>query len=100
MTVATRPFDPAEYVEGPEGAAAYLAAAFASGDEAAVAAALGVVARAQGMTELANATGFNRAQLYRTLSPAGHPTLASVLKIMAALGVRLQPVPAEPGQAA
>jgi probable addiction module antidote protein len=52
------------------------------------------------MTELANATGFNRAQLYRTLSPAGHPTLASVLKIMAALGVRLQPVPAEPGQAA
>lgn len=91
MTLALRPFDPAEYLDTPEAVAEYLAAAFESGDQAVIADALGIVAKARGMTQLARETGLARPALYRALSPHGRPEFATVLKVLRALGVRLTP---------
>ena len=93
MNVETRPFDPAEYIDDAESVAAYLSDAFASGDPAEIADAIGVVARARGMSQLAAETGLSRPSLYRTLSAAGKPELPTLLAIMKALGVRLAVAP-------
>ncbi len=85
----TRPFDPAEYVDTPEAAHAYLNDAFASGDSAEIADAIGVIARARGMSELARETGLSRQALYVALSAKGDPTLSSLLNVLKALGVSL-----------
>jgi probable addiction module antidote protein len=85
----TRPFDPAEYVDTPEAAHAYLNDAFASGDAAEIADAIGVVARARGMTDLARETGLSRQALYVALSAKGDPTLSSLLGVLKAMGVTL-----------
>jgi probable addiction module antidote protein len=81
-----RKYDVADYLDGDEMVAAYLDLAFESGDLSRIAAALGNVARARGMTKIANATGLSREQLYKTLSVEGRPELATVLKVMAAFG--------------
>jgi probable addiction module antidote protein len=91
MTVETRPFDPAAYLDGPEAIAAYLEGAFADGDPAEIADALGVVARARGMSALAAETGLSRQSLYKALSGEGNPEFSTVLKVMKALGLRLHP---------
>ncbi len=93
MTVKTRPFDATEYLDSPEAISAYLADAFASNDIAEIADALGIAARARGMSRLAEETGLNRQQLYRTLSVGGRPELGTVLKVADALGFRLELVP-------
>lgn len=93
MTIKTRPFDAAEYLDSPEALSAYLADAFASNDIAEIADALGIAARARGMTRLAEETGLNRQQLYRTLSVGGRPELGTVLRVADALGFRLELVP-------
>ncbi|WP_029086890.1 addiction module antidote protein [Brevundimonas aveniformis] len=94
MTVQTRPFDPADYLDGPEAIAAYLEGAFADGDPAEIADALGVVARARGMTTVAEQTGLSRQALYKALSDEGNPSLSTLLKVTRALGVRLSFQPA------
>ncbi|MDQ2859319.1 MAG: putative addiction module antidote protein [Pseudomonadota bacterium] len=91
MTIKTRPFDPAEFLDAPEAVAEYLEAAFESGDHAVIADALGVAARARGMSQLARDTGLARPALYRALSPEGHPEFETVLKVLRALGVTLKP---------
>ena len=91
MTLTTRPFDPAEVLDTPEAMAEYLSAAFESGDQAIIADALGVVAKAKGMTQLSQETGLARPALYRALSPGGHPEFGTVLKVMRALGMTLKP---------
>jgi probable addiction module antidote protein len=91
MTLKTDIFDPAEYIDTQEAVAEYLAAAFESGDHAIIADALGVVARARGMSQLARDTGLARPALYRALSPDGHPEFETVLKVLRALGVTLKP---------
>lgn len=93
MSLQTRPFDPAEYLDTPEAVRAYLADAFETNDAAFIADALGVVARASGMSAIAERAGLNRAALYRALSPTGRPELATVLKVLDALGMRLTPAP-------
>lgn len=65
----TRPWDPAEHLETEEDMAAYLEAALEEGDPALVAAALGDIARAKGMTQIARETGLGRESLYKALSP-------------------------------
>ena len=85
----TRPFDPAKYVGTPEGIAAYLEDAFEIGDAAFIADALGVVARAHGMAAVAAASGLGRESLYKTLSADGNPELATILKVLKAIGLRL-----------
>ena len=69
----------------------WLQHAFAEGDPAAITDALGVVARAKGMTLLAAETALSRQALYKALSADGHPKFATVLKVASALGFRLEP---------
>jgi probable addiction module antidote protein len=93
MTIETRPFDPAAYLDSPDAVLAYLDGAFADGDAGEIADALGVVARAHGMSQLAEKTGLTRQALYKALSRDGNPEFATVLKVVCALGFRLHPEP-------
>jgi probable addiction module antidote protein len=97
MPIATRPFDPAAYLDSPESMLAYLDGAFAEGDAGEIKDALGVVARARGMSDRAEETGLTRQALYKALSRDGNPEFATVLKVIRALGLRLH---AEPVSAA
>jgi len=92
MPLKTVPFDAANFLKTPEEIADYLEEAFADGDPAFIAAALGDAARAYGMTQLSKDTGLSREALYRSLSKDGNPELATVMKVMGALGVRLKAV--------
>ncbi|MBS0445055.1 MAG: putative addiction module antidote protein [Proteobacteria bacterium] len=85
----TTAWDPAAHLQTEEDQAAYLEAALEEGDAALVAAALGDIARARGMTQLARDTGLGRESLYKALSATGNPELATVLKVVSALGLRL-----------
>lgn len=89
----TRAWDAADHLESGEERAAYLEAALEAsmedGDPAVVAAALGDIARARGMTRVARETGMGRESLYRALSRDGNPELATVLRVVRALGLRL-----------
>ena len=85
----TFPWDAAEHLRTEEDMAAYLEAALEDGDPALVAAALGDIARAKGMTQIAREAGLGRESLYKALSPEGNPELATVLKVIRALGLRL-----------
>lgn len=85
----TQPFDPASYLDGAEAQAAYIEEALATGDPAFVADAIGVVARARGMSQVARDAGLARESLYKALSKTGNPELATVLKLLRALGLRL-----------
>lgn len=87
--VSTRKFDVAEYLRSEADVAAYLEAVLAEGDGNLLAAALGDVARARGMTRLARETGLAREALYRALSQDGNPELATLTKVLRALGLRL-----------
>lgn len=86
------PYDPAESLKTPKEIAAYLEAALEDGaeDPAFLAQALGVVARARNMSQLAKDTGISREGLYKALSPDGNPSLSTVLKVAKAFGVRLK----------
>jgi probable addiction module antidote protein len=87
--VKTRKHDAAVYLRNDRDMAAYLEAALAEGDAALVAAALGDIARARGMTQLAKDTGLGRESLYKALSAGGKPEFNTVLKVLAALNIRL-----------
>jgi probable addiction module antidote protein len=89
MALKTVPFDAAEFLDTEEAQAAYLSEILAGGDPALVAQAIGTVARARGMTEIAKAAGLGRESLYKALSPDGNPQLATILKVLGALGFRL-----------
>lgn len=90
----TKPWDPAEHLKTDEDMAAYLEAALEEGDPALVAAALGDIARAKGMTQLARDTGLGRESLYKALSASGNPEFATVMKVVSALGLKLHATPA------
>ena len=85
----TLPWDAAEHLVTEQDMAAYLEAALEDGEPSLVAAALGDIARAKGMTQLARDTGLGRESLYKALSPTGNPEFATVMKIVSALGLRL-----------
>ncbi len=89
----TTPWDPADHLKSEEDMAAYLEAAFEEGDPALVAAALGDIARAKGMSQVARDAGLGRESLYKALSPAGNPEFATILKVIAALGLQLHASP-------
>lgn len=88
-TTKTRPWDIVESLDSDERIAAYLEAALEEGDATLVAAALGDIARARGMAEIARQTGLGRESLYKALSPDGNPEFSTVLKVVRALGLRL-----------
>jgi len=85
MALKTTLWDPSEFLDRPESIAAYLEAAFEDGDPSLIAAALGDIARAIGMTQLASQA------LYKALSPTGDPRLSTFLGVMKALGIKLTP---------
>lgn len=82
-------FDAADYLDSPEVIAAYLTEAFESDDPALIAKAIGNVARAQGMSGVAESTGLSRENLYRALGGDAKPEFATVLKVLHALGISL-----------
>ena len=84
-------YDVAEQLRTPEEMAAYLNAWLidAPDDAAGIARALGDVARAKGMTQIARDSGLSRESLYKALSENGNPSFATVLKVAQALGLRL-----------
>ena len=86
----THPWDPTRYLESDEDIAAYLDAALEEDDPALLAAALGDVARAKGMTEIARETGLGRESLYKALSTDGNPEFGTVQKVVRSLGLKLR----------
>jgi probable addiction module antidote protein len=90
----TARWDLAQHLDTPEARAAYLEAALVDGNPALVAAALGDIARARGMSKVASETGLGRESLYKTLSEDGNPELATLLLIVSALGLQLHASPA------
>ena len=82
-------YDPAEDLTTNATIATFMAEAFATEDTSYIAHALGVVARARGMTEIAGQTGLSREQLYRSFSEHGNPTLKTTMAVMKALGIEL-----------
>lgn len=90
------PYDVAEHLRTPEEMAAYLDAWLedAPDDVSGIARALGDVARAKGMSQVAREAGLSRESLYRALAEGGNPSFATVLKVARALGVRLHAQPA------
>jgi probable addiction module antidote protein len=82
-------YDPAEDLSSDAAIATFMAEAFATEDAGYIAHALGVVARAKGMSQIANETGLSREQLYRSFSANGNPTLKTTMAVMKALGIEL-----------
>ncbi len=82
-------FDVAEYLDSDEAIADYLTQVLAENDGSLLAAALGDIARARGMSEIAASTGLAREALYKALRPGAQPRFDTVSRVCAALGVRL-----------
>ncbi|HEY1614050.1 MAG TPA: addiction module antidote protein [Rhizomicrobium sp.] len=82
-------YDPAEDLNSDVAIAAFIAKAFETEDAGYIAHALGVVARAKGMAQIASQTGLSREQLYRSFSEHGNPTLKTTIAVMRVLGVAL-----------
>jgi len=93
--IKTRPFDMANYLASEEDMAAYLQLAVEEGDPALIAACLGDIARARGMSQLAKDTGLSRESLYKSLSGERAPSSDTLFKVFRALGFQLnvQPLP-------
>lgn len=89
MTDKTTLYDPAEDLIDDEGVKAFMNMALETEDAAYIAHALGVVARAKGMTQVAKTAGLSREQLYKSLGAKGNPTLKTTLAVMKALGLGL-----------
>ena len=93
MKTKTTVWDASDHLKTKEDMAAYVACALEEGDPALIAAALGDIARAQGMTRIAKRTGLGRESLYKTLSREGNPEFAAVLKVFNSVGLKLKAVP-------
>jgi len=89
MNVELEKWDSADFLKTKEDIAAYLEAVFEDGDATLITHALGVVARAEGMSEVAKQTGLTRASLYKALSDNGNPEFSTVLKVIHALGLKM-----------
>ncbi len=94
MVTRTKPFDPSKHLDDDEAIAIYIDEALATNDAGVVAACLGDVARARGMTQLAKEAGLTRASLYKALSSDGNPEFSTVLRVIQALRLKLTAVPA------
>lgn len=99
MSLKTTPFDPTAYLTSDTAVATYLSEAMATDDPAFIADALGVVARARGMTQVARKAGLARESLYRALGKSGNPELETVIRVMNAIGFRLDVKPIAPAAA-
>ena len=89
MTDKLTTYDPAAALVNDEEVAFFMADALETGDAGYIANALGIIARAKGMSQIAAQTGLSREQLYRSFSESGNPTLKTTLVVMKALGIEL-----------
>jgi probable addiction module antidote protein len=89
MKTRTIPWDPAEHLASKKAVAAYINAALEDGDPAVIAAALGDVARAKGMTKIAHDAGLTRASLYKALGGDAKAEFGTILRVLDAIGVKL-----------
>jgi probable addiction module antidote protein len=99
MTVKLIRFDAADYLENDEDMAAYLADCAEEGDPALIAHALGAIARARNLSQLARDTGMTRAGLSRALAEDGNPSFQTIAKVAKALGLKISIAPATAGPA-
>jgi probable addiction module antidote protein len=91
----TFPYDSAKYLDTSEAIAAYMEEALESDDPAFIAWALGTVARARGMAQVAKKAGLSRESLYKALSTEGNPEFATIFRVMQALGLKFTITAAE-----
>jgi probable addiction module antidote protein len=89
MTLKLNDFDPAVYLDSEQAVAEYLTSILEENNAALLAAALGDIARARGMTDIAKASGLSREALYKALKPSAKPRFDTISRVCAALGVRL-----------
>ena len=82
-------FDMAKHIKGDADVLEYLSQVLEDGDSGELAAALGHIAKARGMTEIARASGIKREALYKALRPNSHPRFDTVQRVFKALGVKL-----------
>lgn len=94
MALATTKFDVQDHLKTPEEQAAYIEAALEIGDPSFIAAALGDIAKARGVTAFARDSGLSRETIYKTFRENGNPTLETIAKATKTLGLRLAVVPA------
>ena len=85
----TRPFDITEYLDSDEAIAEYLNQVLEEGDTDELVAAIGHVAKAKGMSQIAQASGLGRESLYKVFSKGSKPRFDTVMKVMSAIGVKL-----------
>ena len=90
MKTKTTAWNVAEHLKTKEEREAYLNAAFEDGDASVIAAALGDIAKAEGMSKVARRTGLGRESLYKALSPDGNPALSTILKVIRAFEFNLR----------
>jgi probable addiction module antidote protein len=102
METKTAPYDVAEFLETPEEMAAFLEACIqeSDGDAAFIAKALGDIARAKGMTQIARKAGLSRESLYKALSGDRSPSFDTILKVISVLGLKLTASAREVAEAA
>lgn len=94
MTIQTTTFDILDHLKTPEEQVAYIEAALEDGDPSFIAAAIGDIARARGVTAFAAETGLSREVIYKAFRVGGNPTLDTLSKATSALGLRLTVAPA------
>ena len=87
--IKTSPYDSAEYLDGTEAINAYMEEALETEYPAFIAKALGTIARARGMSQIARKAGLSRESLYKALSTEGNPKFGTVIRVMQALGLKL-----------
>jgi probable addiction module antidote protein len=90
----SRPFDAAKYLDSDEAVAEYISEALLTGDIDTITRAIGVAAKARGMSDIAQQTGLSRESLYKALSGDGHPQFETISLVLQALGLRLRAEPA------
>lgn len=95
MTVKTRKWDASEHLDSEEMIFAYMNEVFEDGDPSLIAAAIGDVARARGMTQIAKTAGVSRESLYKALREGANPEFATIMKILRALHIRISVSKAE-----
>jgi len=93
-TRKSKPFDAAKYLDSDEAVSAYITEALLSDDVNVITHAIGVAAKARGMTQIAEQAGLSRESLYKALSGDGNPQFETIFRVLAALGLRLRAEPA------
>lgn len=90
MALKTKAFEPEKYFQTEDAQIRLVSNALESGDTAFLTDAIGIVARARGIAEIAEKTGLSRQALYAAFGPNGNPTISTVMKVLAVLGLTLE----------